>query len=281
MRTPTICLLLFCFNTYAAETPFKQDPAQLQQALQILNNYRHNAGLKPVTLNADLSDACFKHSRYVAMNKENPIAQSMSPHYENDTLPFATQQGKEAGLASCMAYTEPVNSITEFMSTYYHRMPLIDPNTTEVGIGYYTYDGYTVCCVDMRSKWQWNNDTLSMVVYPPVNGTNVPLYFQDERPNPIPDTIDNAGFPITVQIFGRQQITQVKAVLKDDKGKVLNCVLSTPEEPLTSFPQYNDVCIIPIQPLAAGTTYTIYYTCLLNGKAFRRQWKFSTEAVDG
>ncbi len=282
MKAPLILLVLICSVLAGnAANSFTEDAAQVQQALQVLNNYRKSAGLKPVKLNAALSKGCFNHARYVAMNKDNPVATAMSPHYENDTLPFATPDGKEAGLSSCMAYTGPVYSVSEFMNTYYHRMPLIDPNTTEVGIGYYTNEEYTVCCVDMRSSWQWNNDTIAVVVYPPVNGANVPLDFQAERPNPIPDTIEEPGFPITIQIFGRRQITQAKALLKDDKGHTVTCVLSTPEAPLTSFPQDDNVCIIPVNPLEAGTTYTVYYSCRLDGKVFTKQWKFTTEAMEG
>lgn len=280
MRTLTLCLLLVCINTYAAETTFKQDTAQINQALRVLNQFRKSTGLKPVKLNAELSRGCFNHARYVAMNKDNEIVQQMSPHYENDLMPYATPDGKSAGLESCIAYTEPVNSMNEFMNTFYHRMPLIDPNTTDVGIGYYTNGNYTVCCVDMRSAWQWNNDTVNLVVYPPVNGTNIPTDFLAERPNPIPDTIEQPGFPITIQIFGRQQITEVKAVLKDQKGQAVSCVLSTPELPLTSFPQDDMVCIIPVNLLTPGTSYTVYFNCLLNGVPFRKQWKFSTQAVE-
>ncbi len=269
---------LFLFAAHAQTgTKYSITDSELIQALEVLNIYRANAGLKPVILNEALSRGCFAHSRYAVKNRSNTEVQGMSGHYEIDSLPYATPQGKKAGLSSCMAYVNAPYAMEQFMNSFYHRMPLIDPNSTEVGIGYYSEEGYTVCCVDMRNEWQWNHDTVNkVVVYPESDALDIPLSFQREYPNPIPDSITAPGFPITVQFHRLYGLKDVKVKMMDMGGKAVPFILSTPQAPLTSFPQSNMVCIIPVNQLKYNQTYTVDFSCIIEGKPFRKKWKFNT-----
>lgn len=274
-----VCTILTLTTSAETGTTFSMIDPDIVKALATLNKYRTNAGLKPVKLNEELSRGCFAHSRYVVKNKSNPATAGLSGHYEIDSLPYATIQGKKAGRSSCIAYVNPQYAIDQFMNTFYHRMPLIDPNTTEVGIGYYKEDYYTVCCVDMRGEWKWNNDTATkVVVYPEPDALDITTGFQNELPNPLPDTVDDAGYPITIQFFRDYggSIRNVKAKLTDKEGRVVLCILSTPEHPLTSFPQNNIVCIIPVNRLQYSKTYTVDFSCMVGGKPFRKKWSFYT-----
>ncbi len=260
-----------------ADTKFSKTDPEVIQALNVLNTYRANAGLKPVLLNETLSRACFAHSRYVVKNRNHPNTQAMSGHYEIDSLPYATPQGKRAGLSSCIAYVNAPYAIEQFMNSFYHRLPLLDPNTSEAGIGYYS-DGFsTVCCVDMINERKWDHDTLNkVVVYPESGALDIPLSFQMESPNPIPDSISSPGFPVTIQFFRQYGLREVKVKMTNKGGQPVPFILSTPEAPLTSFPQYNLVCIIPVNRLKYNETYTVDFYCLIGGKSFHKKWHFNT-----
>jgi hypothetical protein len=272
-----LCIAIVTTTVAETGTVFSIKDPDIVKALEALNTYRKNAGLKPVKLNEELSRACFAHSRYVVKNYGKPATAGLSGHYEIDSLPYATPQGKQAGLSSCIAYVNAPDAIVQFMNTFYHRMPLIDPNSTEVGIGYYTENYNTVCCVDMRNKWQYNNDTaIKVVVYPAPDALDITLSFQNERPNPIPDSIGEAGYPITVEFVRQYGIKNVKSKVTDKEGREIKCILSTPEQPLTDFPQSSTVCIIPVNRLQYNQTYTVDFSCTVAGKPFRKKWSFHT-----
>lgn len=275
----TLVLIIFTSVSLLAqtETSFSLTDPDIIKAFELLNNYRKNAGLKPVKLNEELSRACYAHSKYLVKNRNHPVVQGLSAHYEVDSLKYATTQGKIAGMKSCIAYVSAPYAIEQFMNTFYHRMPLIDPNITEVGIGYYKEDYYTVCCVDMESKYKWNNDTTTkVVVYPPHEALDVPLAFQMESPNPIPDSIYSPGYPITISFIRQDGIKDVKAKVTDKEGREVRCILSTPDNPLTTFPQHNEVCIIPVKRLEYNQHYTVDFSCTLAGKPFKKKWSFYT-----
>jgi hypothetical protein len=275
----TLAFMLYgiCSAFAQAGTAFSLSDTEIVKAFELLNTFRKNAGLKPVKLNEELSRACYAHSRYLVKNRTHPAVKGLSAHYEVDSLRYATLQGKGAGMKSCIAYVNPAYAMEQFMNTFYHRMPLIDPNITEVGIGYYQEDYYTVCCVDMQSKYVWYNDTTTkVVVYPEPEALDITLSFQRESPNPIPDTVYSPGYPITIEFIRQHGIKEVKVKLTDKDGRALPCILSTPENPLSSFPQYNEVCIIPVKRLNYNQYYTVDFSCTVGGKPFKKKWSFYT-----
>lgn len=276
----TACLLtLVSLDVYCETgTTFSMNDPEIIKAFELLNMYRKNAGLKPVKLNEELSRACYAHARYVVKNQTQKNNENLlNVHYEIDSLPYATPQGKKAGMRSCIAFVKPAYAIQQFMNTFYHRMPLLNPNIAEAGIGYYTEGYYTVCCVDMQSKYVWYNDTsTSVVVYPEPEALDITLYFQMEAPNPIPSHITTPGYPITIAFFRQPDIKNVKVKVTDKKGNPVECILSTPENPLTNFPQYHEVCIIPVNRLKYNERYTVDFSCTLGEKTFNKKWSFYT-----
>ncbi|MCW5909217.1 MAG: CAP domain-containing protein [Chitinophagales bacterium] len=274
----SLLLVAISTNLYSETgTSFSISDPEITRAFELLNTYRKNAGLKPVILNEELSLACFAHSRYVVKNKSHSATQGLSAHYEVDSLPYATPQGKKAGMKSCIAYVKPPYAVEQCMNTFYHRMPLIDPKITEVGIGYYTEGYSTVCCIDMQSKYVWYNDTTTkVVVYPEPEALDITLAFQMEQPNPIPRNVTSPGYPITIEFIRQYNIKNVKVKVTDKKGNELECILSTPEKPLTTFPQGNEVCIIPVNRLKYNERYTVDFSCTVNGVPFTKKWSFYT-----
>ena len=107
-----------------------------EQLLADLNRHRRVAGLGEVTLDEQLSRACQLHADYLARNLANPATAGLNVHEENPKLPGYTKAGHQAGQAAVIAVTsEPRESITLWLATLYHRLPLLQPDVKRVGYG--------------------------------------------------------------------------------------------------------------------------------------------------
>ena len=100
------------------------------------------------------------------------------------------------------------------------------------------------------------------IVWPAEGSEGVPRRFQPELPHPVPDRAGGAtlGYPITLQSFGAGADEEVELTLLRGgvDGEVVDGHLSTPERP--SNPELapaGAVCLIPSEPLAAQTRYTV------------------------
>ena len=90
------------------------------------------------------------------------------------------------------------------------------------------------------------------------------------------DAPRKAGYPITLLFPFRTKIAGVEAELSDSAGGKVEFHLSDPERPATSFPQQNTVCLIPVRPLAANTTYKVSIKANADGSVVRKSWSFVT-----
>src|SRR5262249_55549004 len=94
------------------------------------------AGLSPVVLDERLSRGCRLHARYVVRNLEHPKAAGLGIHDEHANLPGYTEEGARAGKRGVIAVvSDPADSLTGWMATIYHRVPLLDPSVDRIGWG--------------------------------------------------------------------------------------------------------------------------------------------------
>jgi hypothetical protein len=257
------------------------DP-EVKQMLLVLNAARKECALREVTLAADLSVGCANHAKYLVLNKGNPLLEGLKGHDEYKELKGYTEDGARAGANSVIAMVGGPNvaaskTIETWLASFYHRIPLLNPSLTAVGIGYARGPTFVVACVDATSR-AGKMDTKDAVFYP-VNGQkNVPLKFSgNEHPDPIPSDYQGpVGFPITITFPKSKTITKVVVKLSDGNKTLLPYLLSTPESPATSFPQENTVCIFPKLILARASTYTVELKCTVSGEPYERTWQFTT-----
>ena len=258
------------------------DP-EVRQMLLVLNAARKECALREVAFAADLSVGCANHAKYLVLNKGNPLLEGLKGHDEYKELKGYTEDGARAGANSVIAMVGGLNvaaakTIETWLASFYHRIPLLNPSLTAVGIGYMARGPtFVVACVDATSKAA-KMDTKETVFYP-VNGQmNVPLKFSgNEHPNPIPSDYQGpVGFPITITFPRAKTITKVVVKLFDPNKTPLPYILSTPEFPASSFTQRNTVCIFPKLILARASTYTVELKCTVSGEPFERTWRFTT-----
>jgi hypothetical protein len=256
---------------------FAQDTAsskEISTALYMLNKIRKVAGLDTVTISSTLSKGCYNHAKYLVINKNSPRTAGMNAHEEDMRLEGCTVDGKFAGKHSVIHYVAPTEAIEGWVKTFYHRIPLLQPELKEIGISFFEKDGYIVSLIDCISGLK-GESSKDVVFYPAENQKEIPTTMGPEIPHPIGKE-GTYGFPITIYFAKRQKITNVSFTLTSIGGKAIDCYLSVPEKPATYFDQWNSICAIPKKSLTANTKYFVTVNCIANGKTFKKTYNFKT-----
>jgi uncharacterized protein YkwD len=260
--------------------PRANDTTELR-VKRLVDRYRAQVGLAPVTLDAKLSKGCMEHARYMLLNKDSDAIAGLNAHTQRPNLRGASAAGAACGKAADLFFqvSDLEVAVDGWMATLYHRRPILSPTLERIGVGYAKLrdgsymaalmfqDGYSV---DVSSKWP--------VAYPADNQSNVPLEFGAEVPNPVPGG-GRAGYPITLQFPPYDKLTGVRAALVDGSGKAVPFYLSDPEHPATFFGQWGVVSLIPKLPLSANGRYAVRVDATWNGKPGTWHWSFTTLAL--
>lgn len=263
------------------------EPADLHvQAIDKINAYRRLGGLPPVKADPTLSKGCQAHADYLLKNFDAALAGKINVHDEDQKLPSFTAEGRQAAHAAVISQMrgprDPLLGIDLWMASFYHRVPLLDPNLSRVGIGF-AHQGETewFAVIDVKSGKVRPKET-TVVRYPTDGQKGIPLVFAlgaPEMPNPIPANGSSraAGHPITVSFFApRPTVTAATARLIDDSGKEVPSWFSSPEKPAVKGFGSNTICLIPQAPLQPNATYTVDAAARVNGRPWKSRWSFHT-----
>jgi uncharacterized protein YkwD len=268
-------------------------PSRHPSALAQLNAYRKIVGQEPVTLDRAISRGCSLHAEYVLKNADHPSVAGLGVHNEDPSLPGYTPEGARAGKASViwrwssrglasasLGKSAPAMAVDTWMHTFFHRLPLIDPDLKRIGFGLAhreeDHAAWVVVVMDVASAR--GHDT---PIFCPADGQkDVALAYQPrELPSPIPQSKDKkAGYPITVTFPARVTVRDVEADLADDRGQVPTW-RSTPTANVSPGLQGNTVALIAQAPLKPDTTYTVTLRARLDGQAWSRTLRFTTRSA--
>lgn len=163
-------------------------------------------------------------------------------------------------------------ALERWMASCYHRLPLLDPGLRGIAVG--SEGGIAV--VDCASFVE-PTERDGLVVWPPRDGRDVPRRFWPELPHPAPGLdLQRAGYPITVQWYGRPLDVALRLWRgRAGSGEEVECRFSSPKAPLNDDLVPGNACfLIPCEPLAAGTLYTVEAE-RVDGTRF--DWSFTTE----
>lgn len=250
--------------------------AEVQGCLQAVNAVRKAAGLAPVALSVDLSEGCTLHARYLAVNWGRPEVEGLKAHQEQETLTGYTASGKRPGASSVINYVSPTASVASWVGTFYHRIPLLQPDLVSIGIGYTQGGPGWISVLDCVSDLA-HSTQVDYVRYPTEGQTGVPRFFQDEIPSPVPaGRAGLAGFPLTVYFAHFQKVSGASLTLVDSRKQAVTGYYSDPEHPATFFDQWRAVCFIPAQALKPGERYTAHLVATMDGRPVDDTWSFTT-----
>lgn len=249
-----------------------------REVLERLNGYRSAAGLPQVSLDPQRSEAAAKHARYLAENLGHPATAGLAAHDEDPTLPGFSPEGRAAGQASLIAFSSDgaPEILDAWMGTLFHRVPLMQPALRKVGFARArAAGGRQVYVLEVGDR---TGSSGQPVLYPPDGAEGVPTHLSPgELPNPIPDDGDGiAGFPVTVSFPPGLEVTAVRAVLRDARGRLVPHALSSPEHPVVAGAQQNTVALIAADPLEPGARYRVEVSAMVSGALFERAWSFQT-----
>lgn len=254
-------------------------PPRVDEVALALNFVRLKAGLGLVRPVPGLSRGCDLHALYLTKNE----AKGLSAHEEDPKGIGYTEEGVRAGKRSVISpfppHQSPVEAVDSLMATLYHRVAILNPAVSEIGVGWaYRKDGLGFLIVDVGGSDSRPDSKLYPIVYP-VNGQeDVPLDFglgARENPNPLPDDGTAGGYPVTVQIpdrRGRGSDPELKLFTGETE---VPGWLSTPDAPARKdWPQPGVVCLIPRERLRPGTQYTVKFRDRLSN--LEKEWTFTT-----
>jgi hypothetical protein len=271
------------FTVYLADRPLYRvarrgrRPLAPDDLLAALNACRERARVPRVRLAPALSRGCDLHALYLAKNDWK----GLSGHEEDPKGAGYTEEGVRAGKRSVIspfnAHESPLEAWEGLMATLYHRVSVLQPSLTEVGVGWaWRRDGLGYLVIDVGNAEAKPDPKVWPVLYPAPGQTEVPVEFglgARETPNPLPEGIDTAGYPVTIQFPERlERIPDLEATLTEG-GREVPCYVSTPDAPARKdWPQPGVVSLIPKAKLKPGTSYDVR----LKTRDVSREWTFTT-----
>lgn len=249
---------------------------ELRTALQGLRTKALPAALKlpALELDSQLAPGCKAHADYLSANP-GTAERWPDAHSESPDKPGYSTDGVWAAMHSVIGRTQATAAATleQWMSSYFHRLPLLDPGLVRIGYG--ANKEYTV--VDALSLRR-PLDQPWVVVWPYEEMTKVPLSCVAEIPSPVPG-VDPAslGYPITVQLGPDQPGEpnlglELKLYLGD---KLVECYFSSPEQPLNpELVPAKSYGLFPKLALKPGQRYQV--VAEWKGSTRKKVWSFRT-----
>ena len=269
-----------------SSTPAAAATDDTAQAFTMINTYRSWLGLPPMTRNPKLDASAQSHARYYQLNVGDPSLSGMGLHEEQQGKPGFTgadmqdrvvAQGyggwanENIGLSGSM-----VTSVDWFIGTINHRLTLIDPRYTDIGLGMVNDNGVKIEVIDVGAPVWTNTAKPDWVAWPPDGTSGVSSSFWGETPNPFPSASYPVGYPITLKYHGAGDVSFDSATLAAN-GQVVPSFSSVGNGWLTTRTDM----ISAQAPLQPGTRYTVTVTGTANGSAFTKSWSFLTATEGG
>jgi len=286
MLTGLILLTLLPLSSLASVAPAAAATDDTAQAFTMINTYRAWLGLPPMTRNPKLDASAQAHARYYQLNINDPSLNGMGLHVEQPGNPGFTgadmqdrveAQGYDGwaneniGLSGSM-----VASVEWFIGTIGHRLTLIDPRYTDIGLGMVNDGNAKIEVIDVGAP-NWSDTAQpDWIAWPPDGMAGVPLDFWGEAPNPFAGASYPTGYPITLKYFGPGSVSYDKTTLTAN-GQTVQSFSQTGSGWLT---RQTDM-IAATDPLKPGTKYTVSVSGTANGATFTRSWSFQTASTPG
>jgi hypothetical protein len=275
--------------TTSCPAPPSGSPANAVQAWQVLNQTRLAAGAGCMNLVSALDTSAQAYCTYEATNAGNAscVAQAHTEVMGCSGFTGANVQSREvaAGYPQALAYTEvattfgnnPTAAVPSWIDTVFHRIPLLDPWTTDMG-----YGGDTGCDATDIGRGMSTVATSVIVVFPYDGQTNVPRSFNGlEGPTPpAPSGGFPSAYPISIYAQGLSVTSHVLS--KDgDSTPIDHLWLDQNSSQISAGLKgyFLDTGIMYGAPFAANTKYHVQIMGTYSGGALNQSWSFTTGSM--
>jgi hypothetical protein len=264
-------------------------PANALQAWMAVNATRVAAGAGCMSLVPALDKSAQAHCDYHVANAGNAscIADAHGEMMSCSGFTGVDVQSREvaAGYPKMLAYTEvatsfgnnPVAAVPSWIDTVWHRIPLLDPWTMDMG-----YGGAAGCDVIDIGRGMSSTPTDAVVVYPYDGQTNVPPAFSgSEGPAPPPPP---SGWPSAypINIYAKQLSVTSHVLTKDgDSTPIDHLWLDAQSSQVSAGLKgyFTDTAFMYGAPFQLSTKYRVKIVGTHMGGALNVEWTFTTGAM--
>ena len=253
-------------------------PPQHTDLLGPVTALRAVLGLPSLIVSPELMRAAQGHADYYIANLDDPNSgglHSQVPGHPGFTGRTIGDRARAAGyrlgwVDEVFAFFTPAPTLAWALETVWHRYMYIHPSAVHIGYGTATGGGTTVTVFNVGlSPSHTANAPLPVVV--PFNGaTDVPRSWAGwEAPNPAPGALRPFGPPVSLQFGLGDQVTWDQAELYGPGGALVTTARTTSE-------WRRALSLVPHDPLAPATTYTVRVTGTRNEQPFTAESSFTT-----
>lgn len=251
------------------------------------NFRRQQLGLNALSRNSLIDKAAQGHSDYQRIN--DVITHEQTPGAPGYTGAALTERLAAAGygltvpyaygeVISASGHTSGFHAAEDLITAIYHRFVMFQPRFREAGAGAATAPGsYTYFTLNLAST-NGLGPGLGMggIVTYPANGQQNVLtnFFSDyETPDPVADR-NEVGYPVSVHADITSSVTVQGFTIAPRGGAPLPVrLLSSATDAKTTS---TAAAIVPLNVLAAKTTYDVQFIGAVDGIAVSRSWSFTT-----
>jgi hypothetical protein len=162
-------------------------------AVARLNYWRLQLGLEPVTEDPSQSHGCQVHLEYLQQLSAE-LGSPQLTHDEDLSKPYASEEGNQAGMDSVLSLgPEDIDAaIDGWLNTLYHRLALIQPGLSTIGVAYAEDGRYA--CLQYRPGTDSSVDAPHPIMWPAPDILQTAQTFNGNE-SPCPTTDDPFGSP--------------------------------------------------------------------------------------
>ena len=251
-------------------------------------NYRRQMlGEQVLTRTATIDTAAQGHSRYQQINDTITHEQIVgNPGFTGVTTGDRLTAAGYRFTRTSYGFGEVISSTTdasgfnaaeELITAIYHRFTIFEPMFRAAGAGSaVSPSGRTYFTVDMTADGLITAlGKMRFLVYPADAQASVPTTFasDNEAPDPVPGR-NLVGYPVSIHADLTSTVSVQSFTLRPRNGAVLaGTILQNSSDTHTPA---SAAALIPLEVLAAGTTYDAQFIGTVDGAAVSRAWSFTT-----
>jgi uncharacterized protein YkwD len=242
------------------ETPESTEPPE--DPIERINYYRSRAGVPPVVDDPDMNYGALKHAEYMAANRG-------VYDFEDPSNDYYTPEGSQAARLSNLWYGAgvgfwtPAEPIDNWMKSPVHRLWLIYPKAERIGFAFVedSANGATAAVGQVFGGW---NSSLPF---------DEPLKYPASGQNDVP--AERFGVSLQFPVYtANPTFTSVTWVSEDDAAVGFNQIDPSNTEYMRNYG--NALFLMPVDALAAWTTFTVHVKGSYGGEPFDIEWSFTT-----
>jgi uncharacterized protein YkwD len=256
--------------------------------LNWFNFRRQQLGEPALVRTSTIDTAAQGHSRYQQLN--DTITHEQTPGNPGFTGAMVSDRLTAAGYRfthTSYAYGEVisstsdqsgVNAAEELITAIYHRFAIFEPLFRQAGAGSaVSNSGRTYFTVDFTADGLASAlGKGNFLVYPADQQRGLPTLFNSdfESPDPVPNR-NTVGYPVSIHADITSTVNVTSFTINPRNGAPLQTTLLQHSTDTLHTPA-SAAALIPLEVLAANTTYDVQFAGTVDGVAVTRKWSFTT-----